>query len=331
VIALAELSLLAMYQRDESRGLAASEEAERLGRAAGDAWSLAYALSARAMQEASRPDHRAAAELAQASLEIWANLELGEQDDRSMLARNCLAIAALALGDVDGAERRAAEFLDHVRRDGDDAGVSIAFHRLGLVALVRNDSVAALRAFLAAIDLHARIGSGWMVAYTLDGLAAAAGVHADDERTARLLSAAAQMRRSAGVTLFGPLAHAHEQAVTKVRTSLGEAAYERAQTAGQALAIKDIVAEATTFVETLGRDKSTESAPAPARSNVYGLTEREIEVLGLVVTGLTAPRIADQLYVSPRTIHTHLAAIYRKLDVSTRGEAVRVAVEQGLA
>jgi DNA-binding NarL/FixJ family response regulator len=84
-------------------------------------------------------------------------------------------------------------------------------------------------------------------------------------------------------------------------------------------------------VETLGRDKSTESAPVPARPNVYGLTEREVEVLGLVVTGLTAPRIADQLYVSPRTIHTHLAAIYRELDVSTRGEAVRVAVEQGLA
>jgi DNA-binding CsgD family transcriptional regulator len=60
------------------------------------------------------------------------------------------------------------------------------------------------------------------------------------------------------------------------------------------------------------------------------VNEREADVLRLAVAGLTGPQIADRLFLSPRTVQTHMAAIYRKLDVSTRGEAVRLAIERGL-
>ncbi len=62
-----------------------------------------------------------------------------------------------------------------------------------------------------------------------------------------------------------------------------------------------------------------------------GLTAREVEVLRLVAEGLSDAEVAERLYLSRRTVNTHLTAIYRKLDVSSRSAATRFAVEHGLA
>lgn len=66
------------------------------------------------------------------------------------------------------------------------------------------------------------------------------------------------------------------------------------------------------------------------RSRPGGLTAREVEVLRLVADGLTDPQVAERLYLSPRTIHTHLGSIFNKLGVNSRAAATRVAVERGL-
>jgi len=53
-------------------------------------------------------------------------------------------------------------------------------------------------------------------------------------------------------------------------------------------------------------------------------------VLGLVAQGLTNPLVAERLFLSSRTVDAHLQRIYGKLDVPTRGAAIRFAVEHGL-
>jgi DNA-binding NarL/FixJ family response regulator len=60
------------------------------------------------------------------------------------------------------------------------------------------------------------------------------------------------------------------------------------------------------------------------------LTEREFEVLRLLVQGLTYAQMAEQLVVSPRTVDAHLRAIYSKLGVRSRHEATRSALEHNL-
>ena len=62
----------------------------------------------------------------------------------------------------------------------------------------------------------------------------------------------------------------------------------------------------------------------------FGLTPRELDVLRLVAEGLTDPEVAEQLFVSPRTVSSHLTSIYTKLNVSSRAAATRIAVEQRL-
>ncbi len=59
-------------------------------------------------------------------------------------------------------------------------------------------------------------------------------------------------------------------------------------------------------------------------------TEREREVLNLVATGLLNKQVGDRLGIAERTVKIHLSNVFRKMRVSTRGEAISVAHERGL-
>jgi len=60
------------------------------------------------------------------------------------------------------------------------------------------------------------------------------------------------------------------------------------------------------------------------------LTEREQEVLNLLAEGLSQKAIAAQLYISPKTVATHIQRILSKLSVHSRAEAVALAFREGL-
>ncbi len=61
-----------------------------------------------------------------------------------------------------------------------------------------------------------------------------------------------------------------------------------------------------------------------------GLTQREVEVLRLVSEGLTDAEIAEQLYISPRTVMAHVSNLLGKLNAANRTAASRIAVEREL-
>ncbi|MDT4891626.1 MAG: hypothetical protein QOE97_661 [Pseudonocardiales bacterium] len=71
------------------------------------------------------------------------------------------------------------------------------------------------------------------------------------------------------------------------------------------------------------------SRPSTA-ANPMGLTEREVEVCGLVAAGLSNADIAGRLVLSQRTVDHHVSAVLRKLGVAGRAEAARVAGELGI-
>ena len=66
------------------------------------------------------------------------------------------------------------------------------------------------------------------------------------------------------------------------------------------------------------------------QGGVASLTERELQVARLVVDRRTNPEIADALFLSPKTVETHVRNIFRKLQVSSRVDVAR-AVERAAA
>lgn len=76
-------------------------------------------------------------------------------------------------------------------------------------------------------------------------------------------------------------------------------------------------------------EKRQASAPLAevVKSTIETLTEREREILNLLVKGLSNKMIAAQLYLSVRTVEGHLANIYSRLGVHSRTEAMLIAVK----
>jgi DNA-binding NarL/FixJ family response regulator len=60
------------------------------------------------------------------------------------------------------------------------------------------------------------------------------------------------------------------------------------------------------------------------------LTRREGQVLTLVADGRSNREIADALYISDRTVARHLTNIYTKIDVTSRTQAARYAIDRGM-
>ena len=61
------------------------------------------------------------------------------------------------------------------------------------------------------------------------------------------------------------------------------------------------------------------------RQNPFGLTTRELQILGCLSTGLTNNGIGAKLHVSPKTVDHHVSSVLSKLGAASRVEAARIA------
>jgi DNA-binding CsgD family transcriptional regulator len=148
------------------------------------------------------------------------------------------------------------------------------------------------------------------------------------------------------VTAFEPLSRPYDLARVRYRlaesllTGAGEDERDRAtellrlaHTVARHLGARPL-ADAATALGRRARLPLTPAAqpgPAPADpAEALGLTSRERDVLRLVAAGHTNRRIAQELFISPKTASVHVSNILGKLGVSGRGEAAAVAHRLGL-
>ena len=103
------------------------------------------------------------------------------------------------------------------------------------------------------------------------------------------------------------------------------------RTAGAAQIAAAVVAAAAGLTVVPADDPVPRARPAVhAAAPVQSLTPREVEVLAMLAEGLANKAIAARLGISGHTVKTHVAAVFGKLGVSTRAEAVASAARLGL-
>jgi LuxR family maltose regulon positive regulatory protein len=149
-----------------------------------------------------------------------------------------------------------------------------------------------------------------------------------EEAQKELESGLSTRRRLPGLspwpTLLGLLA------LAPVRAARGDRAGGRAVLA-EARAILEAYPDAGIFSELLERQERKLRARKPREGQLDGeLTERELDVLRLLVGELSTRQMAHSLYVAPSTVRSQVKSIYRKLGVSSRGAAVEEAHARGL-
>jgi two-component system response regulator NreC len=122
----------------------------------------------------------------------------------------------------------------------------------------------------------------------------------------------------------------NDPAFAREALQAGAAGYVLKESAGTELveAVRLVAAGETYLNPQLGARLA--AAPPEPSGPPDNLTERELEVLRLIVLGHTNTEIAAQLYLSVRTIESHRAHIQQKISRSTRAELVKYALEHNL-
>ncbi len=244
------------------------------------------------------------------------------------MALQALSAIARGRGDLDLSERRAEEALSIFRAAGHASGAALTLTNLARVATDRGDDRRALAAYQEGVSLWAGIGERWLVVRALAGLANLAATHGAPEDAATLVGTIDARLDEIGSTLFSGDRSLYEQAAAIARAALGEERFAAARDAGQKLPMRKAVvfAAAMTIAEpTDGPDGS-----ARAVQGTSELTDRERDVLRLLVEGRSNAEIAAALFVGAGTVKTHVASILAKLGVPTRAAAATHAVRHGL-
>ncbi|HZC93673.1 MAG TPA: LuxR family transcriptional regulator [Mycobacterium sp.] len=150
---------------------------------------------------------------------------------------------------------------------------------------------------------------------TLECLATLVGEAGSHREAARLFGAAAAIRQRIGAVRFKVWDADYEASVGVLRDALGDSEFEAAWAEGASMSTEEAIAYAQ-------RGRGQRKRPS---SGWGSLTPTELDVVRLVSEGLSNNDIAARLFVSPRTVQTHLTHIYTKLGLSSRVQLVQEA------
>jgi LuxR family maltose regulon positive regulatory protein len=235
---------------------------------------------------------------------------------------------------LSGARDRAGTWLEEGARRGAIDAPSIRAMCLAQLALLRIDEGDWENAHIHALRARIQIERLGVLDYPTSTLvlAVASAVFAQAGRVDEAKIDARRAAQLAGeLTEFAPW-YETEIRVVLARTALrlGDLAGARAQLAHAARLLRPASDRGVLheWLEDLGMRVGAAAGHPP--SDRWSLTTAELRVLQFLPTHLSLPEIARELNVSANTVKTHTRAVYRKLDASSRAEAVTHARGAGL-
>ncbi|MEU1956112.1 protein kinase domain-containing protein [Nocardia rhamnosiphila] len=224
--------------------------------------------------------------------------------------------ASILLGwthELAGDQKRAIEYYRQVLSITEAAGESFirstALWSMGLAFWQQGERSRAMEEFENALRVNRLVRSPVIASVSLEALAWTV----DAERAAVLMGAARELDQSVGnmASLVPMMPPHHDECVRLTRSALGARRFDASFRHGRAMGVDEAVAYA--LGDQLPHTTSTSSPHAV-------LTQRELQVAGLVAQGLTNKQVAAKLVISRRTADGHVEHILSKLGFTSRAQ-----------
>jgi len=230
------------------------------------------------------------------------------------------SMAALSQGNLKVARQYMEESFALIRQIGDK-------HRINMIASNLADILRQMDNLDEAEKLYVEAIHGWRdygqpggIARCLECLAFIAISERRDIQAARWLGAAEAIREGSHAEMIPTEQQEYQREMAILRGRINQNDFSGLWAEGRALTMQQVIAE-------------VEQLPPTRKAKTHipnALTPRELDVLRLLVQGLSDTQIAEKLVVSRRTVTTHLTTIYRKLGVNSRSAAMRHALDHKL-
>lgn len=302
---------LGVLQSDPESAGPALERAVELARSSGPVPLLSRSLAMASIAAMMGGDHASSRQLLDQAEVATTRLE---NDVSAMLMLlQARSLDGLFEGDLDTVRSASAQGARLSRTVGDLYSLEMMLINQGMVALMERDPASAQPLFGEALQIARQLDDRVAQYWTLDALGCHAASSGQARRAAQLFGAAQTVRSGAGAASIGVLAPLVSEATRSATATLGVTKFHAEFAAGQQVQRADAIALA------LGEPARAAAADTNAQATTP-LANREAEVAQLVAQGLSNKDIAVRLFISERTVDSHVRSILNKLGFNSRAQ-----------
>jgi predicted ATPase/DNA-binding CsgD family transcriptional regulator len=301
---------LAVLQSDPAAALPALERGVVAARAAGQLDALAQSLAMASIAANMAGDRASSRRLLDEARVVADGLD---DPGATLMTYQARALNGFLDGDLDAVRSVAAQGARLSREVGDLYSLDMMLMNQGFAALMSRDLPESEQRLAEGLRIARQLDDRLAQCYLLGALGCCAAGSREPRLAAQLFGAMENLRTEVGATINAGMAPAFAHATMSVTATLGQTRFDSEFAAGQQLS-RD------TATRLALRETAPPAVAASERGSNGVLGQREADVARLLADGLTNKEIGARLFISERTVESHVRNILNKLGFNSRAQ-----------